>query len=103
MRVEHWTSAAGQATAVEDAILGRGAARTTSCPTSGPTSSACAYSTSGHAEGSTTTGIDGDADSFTARYRDPEGRLVAALAVNRPRDVGQLRRELAGESKAAAA
>lgn len=56
----------------------------------------------GYAEGPTTTELE-DGDSFTARYRDPDGRLVAALAVNRPREAGPLRRELAGEATAAAA
>ena len=102
VRVEHWTSAAGQATAVAHAILGRERPYD-ELPYFWSDQFGLRLQHVGHAEGSTTTGIDGDADSFTARYRDPEGRLVAALAVNRPRDVGPLRRELAGESKAAAA
>ena len=39
--------------------------------------------------------LDGDLDSLRARYLDRSGRLVAALLVNRPHEVGELRRELA--------
>jgi 3-phenylpropionate/trans-cinnamate dioxygenase ferredoxin reductase subunit len=39
--------------------------------------------------------IDGSEESFVARYRHRDGRLVAALASNRPAEVGPLRRELA--------
>jgi 3-phenylpropionate/trans-cinnamate dioxygenase ferredoxin reductase subunit len=39
--------------------------------------------------------LDGSGESFVARYRAGDGRLVAALASNRPADVGTLRRELA--------
>jgi 3-phenylpropionate/trans-cinnamate dioxygenase ferredoxin reductase component len=102
VRVEHWTSAAGQASAVAHAILGR------ECPYDDlpyfwSDQFGLRLQHVGHADGPGTTEIDGDGDSFTARYRDPDGRLVAALATNRPRDVGPLRRELAGEATAAAA
>jgi hypothetical protein len=39
--------------------------------------------------------LDGDDGSFTARYVDEHGRLLAALAVNRPAETASLRRELA--------
>lgn len=39
--------------------------------------------------------LEGYGERFTARYRTGGGRLVAALAVNRPEDVAPLRRELA--------
>jgi hypothetical protein len=39
--------------------------------------------------------ITGSPDSFTARYFDTDGRLVAALAANRPAEVAALRRDLA--------
>ena len=39
--------------------------------------------------------LDGAEDSFVARYHVSGGRLVAALAANRPGEVGALRRELA--------
>jgi hypothetical protein len=34
--------------------------------------------------------------SFSVRYLDQKGELVAALLANRPREVGAVRRELAG-------
>lgn len=39
--------------------------------------------------------LDGSDERFTARYRARDGRLVAALAANRPEDIATLRRELA--------
>jgi 3-phenylpropionate/trans-cinnamate dioxygenase ferredoxin reductase component len=102
LRVEHWTSAAGQATAVAHAILGRERPYD-DLPYFWSDQFGLRLQHVGHPSGPTSTEIDGDADSFTARYRDPQGRLVAALAANRPRDVGPLRRELAGEATAAAA
>jgi 3-phenylpropionate/trans-cinnamate dioxygenase ferredoxin reductase subunit len=38
--------------------------------------------------------LDGDDDAFVARYVGDEGTVLGALAVNRPRDVPALRREL---------
>jgi 3-phenylpropionate/trans-cinnamate dioxygenase ferredoxin reductase component len=102
VRVEHWTSAAGQAIAVAHAILGLERPYD-DLPYFWSDQFGLRLQHVGHANGPTTTEIEGDADSFTARYLDPEGRLVAALAANRPRDVGALRRELAGEPMAAAA
>ena len=49
----------------------------------------------GHAEGWTQVELDGTPDSFGARYLDADGRLVAALVANRPREAARLRRELA--------
>jgi hypothetical protein len=57
----------------------------------------------GHADEVARVEIEGDSGSFTAHYRDEEGRLSAALAVNRPRDIAGMRRELAGGATAAAA
>jgi hypothetical protein len=39
--------------------------------------------------------LDGGSDSFRARYVDDEGRTLAVLLANRPREVGAARRELA--------
>jgi NADPH-dependent 2,4-dienoyl-CoA reductase/sulfur reductase-like enzyme len=39
--------------------------------------------------------IDGDPDSFIARYHEGDGRLVAALAANRPTEVAAIRKDLA--------
>jgi len=49
----------------------------------------------GHAEEWDAVALDGDEESFVARYLDRAGRPLAALAANRPREVGALRRELA--------
>jgi len=38
--------------------------------------------------------LDGRENEFSAGYRSPDGRLVAALAANRPQEVARLRREL---------
>jgi hypothetical protein len=45
--------------------------------------------------------IGGDAASLEARYFDDDERLVAALLVNRPKAVPQLRRQLVTEPLAA--
>ena len=102
LRVEHWTSAAGQAMAVAHAILGEERPYD-ELPYFWSDQFGLRLQHVGHADGPTTAEIDGEADSFTARYVDPEGRLVAALAANRPREVGALRRDLAGEATPAAA
>jgi hypothetical protein len=39
--------------------------------------------------------VEGSQDSFVARYRASGGKLVAALASNRPAEVGRLRMEVA--------
>ena len=49
----------------------------------------------GHPEGSARVELDGSVDTFRARYVDRNGRLVAALLANRPRETAALRRELA--------
>ena len=49
----------------------------------------------GHAESWHAVVIEGDETSFTARYHDRDGRLLAALAANRTAEVPSLRRELA--------
>lgn len=95
VRVEHWTSAAGQGAAVAHAILGE------DCPYD-----EVSYFWSdqfglrlqhvGHAEEWDAVELDGGTDSFSARYVDRDGRLLAGLLANRPREVAGLRRELAG-------
>ncbi len=57
----------------------------------------------GHADAPAGAEIEADAAGFTARYRDEDGRLLAALAANRPREIAAMRRELAGEPAGAAA
>jgi 3-phenylpropionate/trans-cinnamate dioxygenase ferredoxin reductase subunit len=94
LRVEHWTSAAGQARAVAAAIMG---ARE---PYDEPQyfwsdQFGLRLQHVGHAEEWHAVVFDGDEDAFTARYVDRDGRLLAALAVNQARAVAGLRRELA--------
>jgi thiamine biosynthesis lipoprotein len=48
----------------------------------------------GHAEEWAAVDLDGDPDSFVARYIAADGSAEAALAVNRPAEVGRLRGEL---------
>ena len=94
LRVEHWTSAAGQARAVAATITGADEPYDEP-PYFWSDQFGLRLQYVGHADGWHTVALDGDEDSFTARYLDREGRLLAALAVNRARAVPALRRELA--------
>ncbi|HET8822956.1 MAG TPA: FAD-dependent oxidoreductase [Thermoleophilaceae bacterium] len=102
VRVEHWTSAAGQAAAVAHAVLGNDRPYD-EVPYFWSDQFGLRLQHVGHAEDPAHVEIEGAADSFTAHYRDTEGRLLAALAANRPRDIAAMRRELAGEATVAAA
>jgi 3-phenylpropionate/trans-cinnamate dioxygenase ferredoxin reductase subunit len=101
MRVEHWTSAGRQGAAVAAAITGEEA------PDDEPSyfwsdQFGLRLQCVGHPEGGLGVELDGCADEFRARYVDQEGRLVAALLANRPRETAALRRELAGRPSQAA-
>jgi 3-phenylpropionate/trans-cinnamate dioxygenase ferredoxin reductase subunit len=90
----HWTAAAGQAAATARAILGR------ECPYDDvpyfwSDQLGLRLQHVGDGRSSVSVELDGDLDSLRARYLDRDGRLVAALLVNRPHEVGGLRRELA--------
>jgi 3-phenylpropionate/trans-cinnamate dioxygenase ferredoxin reductase component len=94
VRVEHWTSAAGQARAVAAAITG----------TDEPLDEAPYFWSDqfglrlqhiGHAESWHAVVLEGDENAFTARYHNRDGTLLAALAANRTTEVASLRRELA--------
>ena len=94
VRVEHWTSAAGQARAVAAAIAGEPE------PYDEPSffwsdQFGLRLQHIGHAAAWHAVELDGTGDAFTARYLDTNGRLLAALAANRPRQVPALRQELA--------
>ena len=102
VRVEHWTSAAGQAASVARAILGEERPYD-DLPYFWSDQFGLRLQHVGHAEEWAGVEIEGDPDSFTARYLDGEGRTLAALLANRPREVAALRRELAGADLAAAA
>jgi 3-phenylpropionate/trans-cinnamate dioxygenase ferredoxin reductase subunit len=95
VRVEHWTSAAGQAASVARAILGREAPYD-DLPYFWSDQFGLRLQHVGHAEEWAAVEIDGSSDSFSVRYLDQQGELVAALLANRPREVGAIRRELAG-------
>jgi 3-phenylpropionate/trans-cinnamate dioxygenase ferredoxin reductase component len=102
LRVEHWTSAAGQAAAVAHAIMGSDRPYD-EVPYFWSDQAGLRLQHVGHAESPATTEVTGTPASFVAHYRDEEGRLLAALAANNPGAIGALRRELAGEATAAAA
>jgi NADPH-dependent 2,4-dienoyl-CoA reductase/sulfur reductase-like enzyme len=94
VRVEHWTSAAGQARSVAHAIVGE------LLPYDDPPffwSDQCGLRLQyvGHAESWHSIEIDGDRDAFTARFLDVNGRLLAALTANRTAQTAALRRQLA--------
>ncbi len=101
LRVEHWTSAAGQAAAVAHAILGRDRPYD-ALPYFWSDQFGLRLQHVGHAEDWASVRLEGDAGSFTARYLDEAGRPLAALAVNRPRELGALRLELAADERQAA-
>ncbi len=93
-RVEHWTSAAGQAVAVARAIAGR------PVPYLDPPyfwsdqfGLRLQHVDAGRAWARVE--LDGDSGSFSARYLAADGRLAAALVANRPHEVAALRREVA--------
>jgi 3-phenylpropionate/trans-cinnamate dioxygenase ferredoxin reductase subunit len=102
VRVEHWTSAAGQAAAVAHAILGDDRPYD-EVPYFWSDQFGLRLQHVGHAEAPASIEIEGEPESFTAHYRDADGRLLAALTANRPGDIGALRREPAGEALPAAA
>ena len=94
LRVEHWTSAAGQARAVAAAIAGEPEPYD-EAPYFWSDQFGLRLQHAGHAEEWHAVVLEGDEDAFTARYVDRQGRLLAALAANRAREMASLRRELA--------
>jgi NADPH-dependent 2,4-dienoyl-CoA reductase/sulfur reductase-like enzyme len=100
IRFEHWASAAGQAALVARAIVGEEpGARPT--PYFWSDQFGLRLQHIGSAEGWERIVLDGRETSLAARYLAQDGRLVAALLVNRPQQVGSLRRELAPKLLAA--
>jgi 3-phenylpropionate/trans-cinnamate dioxygenase ferredoxin reductase component len=102
VRVEHWTSAAGQAASVAHAILGR-TRPYDDLPYFWSDQFGLRLQHVGHPHGWETTEVEGDESSFCVRFHDVEGRLLAALVANRPREVGALRREVLAGAQALAA
>jgi 3-phenylpropionate/trans-cinnamate dioxygenase ferredoxin reductase subunit len=99
LRVEHWTSAAGQGAAVAHAILGEERPHA-ALPYFWSDQFGLRLQYVGHAERWDAVELEGEPGSFVARYLE-RGCTVAALAVNRPAEVGALRNELAGLAAAA--
>lgn len=93
-RVEHWTSASGQAAAVAATILGRPAPYL-DAPYFWSDQFGLRLQMVGTTAGWRHLELDGGSDSFRARYVDDDGRTLAVLLANRPREVGAARRELA--------
>jgi 3-phenylpropionate/trans-cinnamate dioxygenase ferredoxin reductase component len=90
----HWTSAAAEGVAVAHRILGLDE------PAAPPPffwsdQFGLRLQLVGDTRQSTGVEVDGTTDSFVARYRGGDGRVIAALAANRPHEIGPLRRELA--------
>jgi 3-phenylpropionate/trans-cinnamate dioxygenase ferredoxin reductase subunit len=102
VRVEHWTSAAGQAASVAHAILGR-TRPYDDLPYFWSDQFGLRLQHVGHPHGWESTELEGDDSSFCVRFHDAERRLVGALVANRPREVGPLRRELLADAQAMAA
>jgi NADPH-dependent 2,4-dienoyl-CoA reductase/sulfur reductase-like enzyme len=94
----HWTSAAAGGAAVARLILGRRPA-----PLQPPFFWSDQFGLRLQLVGDTTHAaavrIVGNPDAFTARYLDANGRLVAALAANRPAEVATFRRDLAASAR----
>jgi NADPH-dependent 2,4-dienoyl-CoA reductase/sulfur reductase-like enzyme len=93
LRVEHWTAAAGQATAAGRAILGHEAPYVDP-PYFWSDQFGLRLQQVGHPAEATCVEIDGSPEAFRARYLDADGRLVAALVANRPGEIAALRRLL---------
>ena len=90
----HWTSAAADGVAAARRILGLDP-----LPTPAPFFWSDQFGLRiqlvGDARAAAAVEIDGHDSEFVARYWSTDGRLVAALAANRPREVAALRAELA--------
>jgi NADPH-dependent 2,4-dienoyl-CoA reductase/sulfur reductase-like enzyme len=101
VRVEHWTSAAGQGASVAHAILDSPQPYD-ELPYFWSDQFGLRLQHVGHPHGWEHAEIEGDSSSFCVRYHDGGGRLLGALVANRPGDVGALRRELADAHAVAA-
>ena len=83
---EHWTSASGQAAAVASAILGN-PEEYTGTPYFWSDQFGLRLQMIGTTTGWSHVELDGDANSFRARYVDPDGKPVAVLLGNRSAEV----------------
>jgi NADPH-dependent 2,4-dienoyl-CoA reductase/sulfur reductase-like enzyme len=92
-RIEHWTNAAGQGAAVARAILGD-PKPFDELPYVWSDQFGLRLQLVGRPEPGHRVELDGDPESFVARYLAPDGRLWAALLANRPQEAATMRREL---------
>jgi 3-phenylpropionate/trans-cinnamate dioxygenase ferredoxin reductase component len=90
----HWTAASGQGATVARTVLGL-LEPYDEPPYFWSDQLGLRLQCVGHAVDAEQTEVDLDGDSFSVRYLDRHGRLVAALLANRPRELATLRRELA--------
>ena len=92
-RLEHWTAASTGGAVVARAIMGR-----PSPPSPPPYFWSDQFGWRlqmvGHAAPGADAAIEEREGGFVARYRDAAGEVTAALAVNRPSDLGALREEV---------
>ena len=93
-RVEHWTAAAGQGAAVARTILGQ-LKPYEELPYFWSDQFGLRLQMIGDRGAAVATELEGDVDSFSARYLDTSGRTVAVLLANRGAQVATVRRELA--------
>ena len=93
VRMEHWTSAAAQGAAVARTILGEPDPYD-DVPYFWSDQFGLRLQHVGHPDGWARVTLEGEPGSFSARYHREDGRLVAALLVNRRAEVGAARREL---------
>lgn len=94
LRMEHWTSAAGQAAAVARTILGEESVHD-DVPFFWSDQFGLRLQYVGFASDWANIEVDGEGDAFSVRYFDEDERLLAALVANRPSEIAALRRELA--------
>ena len=94
VRVEHWTDAAAQGAAVADAILGLEPPRR-ELPFFWSDQFGLRLQYVGHALEWSSVELDGGPDEFRALYLDGDGRPLAGLVANRPRELGRLRHDIA--------
>ncbi len=93
-RVEHWTAAAGQGAAVARTIVGEPTPYE-EVPYFWSDQFGLRLQMIGDRAAAVATELEGDVDSFSARYLDASGRIVAVLLANRGAQVATVRREVA--------
>ena len=97
LRMEHWTSAAGQAAAVARTILGEESVHD-DVPFFWSDQFGLRLQYVGFASEWASIDLEDDGDTFSVRYLGEDERLLAALVANRPGELAGLRRELAASA-----